>query len=333
MSWTHYLVEVAESDFDAVYRAFAALLDLPEGPTESGVTEQAIPDGFLSLALDIPTQFLAARWLQAGRCQELFFVRPATGQPRLSYSIWGAPEASLPDGFTPWLDAVAHVVSSAPSFTTLASLLVSRGSAVRDVNSRERQLEAECEYLKQLLADHAEDLRQVRAQLRDKQRWAASMLEEAPARDDSSEDCAWTLANLPEWCAAHEEEVVVLPRARFGAKKSNYEYPELIGAALDLLAGPYRDYRLGRITRESFDALMYAEGLKLSGSVQPLTAGAYGDAYFVMWAGRRRFLEAHLLKGSDRDERYCFRLYFFWDADSQRVVVGSMPAHLDCSLT
>jgi hypothetical protein len=44
-------------------------------------------------------------------------------------------------------------------------------------------------------------------------------------------------------------------------------------------------------------------------------------------------LEFHLKKGSDRDERFSLRIYFFWDGDSKRVVVGSLPGHLDTRST
>ena len=53
------------------------------------------------------------------------------------------------------------------------------------------------------------------------------------------------------------------------------------------------------------------------------------DLYSVQYGGARRSLDRHL-KGSDsRDRRYGFRLYFFWDDESQIVVVGWLPSHLD----
>lgn len=38
-----------------------------------------------------------------------------------------------------------------------------------------------------------------------------------------------------------------------------------------------------------------------------------------------------LLRGgsSTKDNRYCLRIYFFWDDSRQKVVVGHLPSHLE----
>jgi len=82
-----------------------------------------------------------------------------------------------------------------------------------------------------------------------------------------------------------------------------------------------------------FVAQLAAEELQLEGSVAPSVAGEQGDAYFVSWKGRRRFMDLHLRKGGGRDERYCLRVYFFWDEQLQKVVVGWLPSHLSNSLS
>jgi len=40
-------------------------------------------------------------------------------------------------------------------------------------------------------------------------------------------------------------------------------------------------------------------------------------------------LECHLKKESDREQRFCLRVYFFWDSDSKKVLIGWLPSHLD----
>ena len=47
----------------------------------------------------------------------------------------------------------------------------------------------------------------------------------------------------------------------------------------------------------------------------------------------KRFLEFHLRKGSDHDERNCLAIYFFWHGDTQQVVVGWLPGHLKNRMT
>jgi hypothetical protein len=126
---------------------------------------------------------------------------------------------------------------------------------------------------------------------------------------------------------------VILPRALQGAKKSHYETPETVYTALELLAGPYRDMRMGAMSHAQFIEALGASEMQLEGSVAPSVAGEQGDAYFVSWHGRRRFLELHLRKGGGRDERYCLRIYFFWDDAAQKVIVGWLPSHLSNSLS
>lgn len=39
-------------------------------------------------------------------------------------------------------------------------------------------------------------------------------------------------------------------------------------------------------------------------------------------------LDRHIRGSSSREERFGFRLYFFWDDEGQQAVVGSFPTHL-----
>lgn len=188
-------------------------------------------------------------------------------------------------------------------------------------------------YLKQLLSDQSDELRSARAQARDSdERFKALCASLGPAEVEQGA-LADTPLTLTQWSIEHEETVVVLPRARNGAKKSIYHQPELMIDALNLLAGPYRDMRLGKLSAAELNVELERTGLRLAGSVAPSVAGEQGEEYFVRWGGRRRFMDLHLAKGGGRDERYCFRLYFCWDPDSQRVIVGSMPSHLGNSLS
>lgn len=336
MVWTRYTAEVADKEFDKVVRAFACLLKLPREAFSDGISEHIRDDDQVSLAVDHGRKFVAARAVADGQVREVFFVRPGSKVPRIGCSFLG--DGAPPSELQAWLHEEKHRVDRLPSFTSLSCALASNGHSVIETASRELQLEAEIGYLKQLLAEQSDHLRQARGALKDISQQAAF---DASATADSDSDelpeavsqGEWDLADLAEWCAAHEDEIVVLPRARNGVKKSRYEDPSLIVAALELLAGPYRDYHLGLLSREDFEALMHPKGLRLAGSVAPSVAGEQGGAYFVNWAGRRCFLDSHLLKGGGRDERYCLRVYFFWDGASKRAVVGSMPAHLDNSLS
>ena len=146
------------------------------------------------------------------------------------------------------------------------------------------------------------------------------------------------LTGLEQWIAKkHGGKLILHARATDAMKKSIYRDTPLIYSAVDLLAEEYRNMRMapaelapeahGRCTDK-----LQELGLELSYSISSSRAGEQGDEYFVTYPPggvKKRMLEFHLKKGSDRDERYSLRIYFFWDGDSKRVVIGWLPGHLD----
>lgn len=326
MRWLRCMAEVDRKDFEAAYDALLNAIGVPAEEVRSGISEFPSPCGALSTAADLPNGFFAARLHDQATVMEAFLITPSRERPRLGISVL-ANDPQVPAALQQTVPSLREA-DSLPSFTALACLLSSDGAAVREDNAVDQSARSEVAYLQQLLTDQGDELRQVKAQLRSLklQEWEASSPTAAP-------EIEWTLNALSQWCVEHEEFIVVLPRARAGAKKSLYEDPSLIFTALEVLAGPYRELRTGRINQAEFNDILLPTGLRLEGSVAPSIAGEQGDAYFVTWAGRKQFMGLHLLKGGGRDERYCFRMYFFWDATSQRAIVGSMPAHLANSLS
>jgi hypothetical protein len=50
--------------------------------------------------------------------------------------------------------------------------------------------------------------------------------------------------------------------------------------------------------------------------------------------GDKQLLALHFKNGGNtRDPERCLRIYYFWDDESQQVVVGSLPGHLDTRAT
>ena len=129
--------------------------------------------------------------------------------------------------------------------------------------------------------------------------------------------------------------VAVLPRAYVGAKKSEYEDPDLIFRALLLLRDRYVPMRrLGGIELvDAFEAGCKELGLEERATFYGSRWGEEGSEYVVDYHGRKELLMRHLKKGNDRDVRNCFRLYFFWDDEDRQVVVGWLPSHLRSRIT
>jgi hypothetical protein len=150
------------------------------------------------------------------------------------------------------------------------------------------------------------------------------------------------LDGLEEWVSErHGGKVLLHPRAVNAAKKSKYADNHLIYRAIDLLAVEYWEMKTtpsegSKEYRQRLDARLQELGLELAASISLSRAGEEGDDYFVKYpvgTESNRMLDTHLKKGSDRDERFCLRIYFFWDEDSRKVVIGWLPSHLETRAT
>jgi hypothetical protein len=329
-----------------------------------GVGDLAIDEGVVSYAVSRESRFAAFRWLALAQARpailESFFVVPQTKSARSALmrralSLTEIGDTGLPEDEEPLLEGWRSVVGGErmedspviPSFVELVALLSSQGRVT--VNSEEllkrtRILESELEYARLGQAEMALELETARHNLRSTATAAKNTEDfETLIRPVFEEDSAGSgeraseddeiLDALPVWAADNAERIVVLPRALSGAKKSQYQSPGTIMKALEILAGPYRQHRTGEISLADFESALTAEGIQLAGSVGASIAGTAGDQYFVQWGKRKRFMDMHLLKGGGREPRYCMRIYFFWDSDTRRCVVGSLPAHLNNSLT
>lgn len=138
-----------------------------------------------------------------------------------------------------------------------------------------------------------------------------------------------TYKNVKSWVASSfSGKLRLTPRAEKGLRNAAYEKIEDVVAGLRLLAGPYRDMKRGECDPAVFEHECRALGFEETRSVSKISAGQHGDMYFVQYAGKRCFLDRHLKKGTSKDPRYCLRIYFFWDQQSEIVVVGSLPEHL-----
>ena len=144
--------------------------------------------------------------------------------------------------------------------------------------------------------------------------------------------------DLGEWVIKHlTGQVVLHSRAFRGLKDAKYEDVALVYRSLLLLANEYRNQALGRDgAKDAFEKKLNEHGLRINRSISKERAGEQGDEYFVRFptaSSPKRFVEWHLRKGSTKDDRYCLGLYFFWDEDTEQVVVAWLPSHLDNRMT
>lgn len=137
---------------------------------------------------------------------------------------------------------------------------------------------------------------------------------------------------MGEWVKEHlAGRLVLLPRAERAASKAEYAEVGMVYRALLILANEYRDSRMGTGTDKAFQDALAQFSMNFSGSIDKSRAGQEGEAYYVNYpigTDQRAFLQFHVVRGNSREDRYCMRIYFFWDEDTNQVVVGWLPSHL-----
>jgi hypothetical protein len=133
----------------------------------------------------------------------------------------------------------------------------------------------------------------------------------------------WTRANLAG-------SVFIHSRALRAVSKSKFEDPELVYKTLTILRDKYLPMRIegGSELKKQYEDALAGLGLDDTPSFSGDRAGEEGDAYKIQYDGQTCFLDHHIKGSSSRDERYGFRLYYFWDSIKQVVVVGWLPSHL-----
>lgn len=149
-----------------------------------------------------------------------------------------------------------------------------------------------------------------------------------------------TLDDLRNWVTRELKDKLMLhPRALRGASKSRFADIQLIYRSLLLLGIQYRDRKLwgdGGGRRLAFETTLNGLGVELNEAIDESAAGQYGDMYYVAYpigSEKKRLLSHHVKKGSDRDQQFCLRIYFFWDQETGLVIVGWLPSHLDTEAT
>lgn len=144
------------------------------------------------------------------------------------------------------------------------------------------------------------------------------------------------LSNFKEWCDKHLAGYVdIHNRALRGIKKSRYKDVPVIFKALLLLRDYYVPIRRKEIdeTMDLFTEECRKQGISLENTFRGTRHGEHGKTYFINHEGEERLLDLHLKKGNSRNEKSCFRAYFFWDKKSRKAVVGWLPSHLPTRIT
>jgi hypothetical protein len=142
------------------------------------------------------------------------------------------------------------------------------------------------------------------------------------------------LRELEAWAGNHlAGSVTLLSRAYRGAKASVYDDPIFSYHALLLLRDSFVPMKRKPCPEAKARFEAECERLKIENSPVGEATRTHSEQYTVQHGGRPHVLDWHLKRGESRERTRCFRLYYFWDDETQCAVVGWLPSHLDNSLT
>lgn len=183
----------------------------------------------------------------------------------------------------------------------------------------------------QWLSEYAradEEARNYQQQLRGAQFRIQQLLAQIKERGDEPDSAA----QLPEswdafadWCdEILSGRVMLSGRARRETKSADFDDPQTAARCLLWLANEYRDSRMNGAAGDLRKPI--ADGIHNE------RCGA--DSFDFAWNGRQVPVEWHIKNGGNtRDPRRCLRIYYFWDEESQVVVIATMPAHVRTGAT
>lgn len=146
-----------------------------------------------------------------------------------------------------------------------------------------------------------------------------------------------SLSDLEIWAQMHlSGQVELHPKAIKAANASDFQNIELVYDALLMMRDMYVPMRRtgGIDLKNKFEQRLAELGLENSRCfMQENKARQYGGDYFIRYQGTVCELDWHLKGSNSRDGRLGFRLYYFWDSEMERVVVGHLPGHLKNDIT
>lgn len=208
-----------------------------------------------------------------------------------------------------------------------------QAARIAELEAEVRGLQEEITALRQERDAALDDVRAIRHQA--SQAWTglprAEDQHEAETGSEPEIPDVWD--GLEDWVEQHcAGRLVLLPSAAKACRESPFEDVPLAYRSLLLLANEYVDMRRrgpdedGR--KAAFEAARLELGLDCSPVGNAKDSHQFKADYRKTFEGRQIVLDLHLKRGKGYDERTIFRVYFAYDEESQRVIVGHMPSHL-----
>ncbi|WP_055451309.1 hypothetical protein [Thiomonas bhubaneswarensis] len=152
-----------------------------------------------------------------------------------------------------------------------------------------------------------------------------AQIKERGDEPDSAVQLPESWDTFADWCdEILSGRVMLSSRARRETKSADFDDPQTAARCLLWLANEYRDSRMNGAAGDLRKPI--------ADSIHNERCGA--DTFDFAWSGRQVPVEWHIKNGGNtRDPRRCLRIYYFWDEESQVVVIATMPAHVRTGAT
>lgn len=203
-----------------------------------------------------------------------------------------------------------------------------------DLDGSHKELLAELQAIRLERDSALEEARQLRYQISN--RWVDEVTTDQDDSDDSYYPDTWD--ELEEWVDIFGEGKLVLhSKAAKAARASPFKDVSMAYKAMEYLVRYYIPMR----TRSEDDTDAYARslhrlaelGLEESDVGTADEIRRYKKEYERIYEGRTVTLDRHLKRGVGFGGEYQFRLYFYYDQEQGKVLVGHLPTHLTNRLT
>lgn len=201
----------------------------------------------------------------------------------------------------------------------------------QDVNALLQLVMGEQESQARELADALETIRNLRGKLH-ALGGAADEPEPAP---NAAVPVPTTLAEIGTWVERLAPRLVIADKALRVASKTPHKEVAKIYNLLQAMHDHYWEMRWGTTpdAKERWEAFLMTNRL----SHGPIGAAAemtrFADSYRAQFAGKSVPMTLHVQGSSTRDPLRCIRVYFHPDDEAQQIRIGSLPRHLDNTLT
>jgi hypothetical protein len=129
-----------------------------------------------------------------------------------------------------------------------------------------------------------------------------------------------TWADFVNWCDVNlAGRLTLSPAARRSVRSPLFEDVPLAARCLLWLATVCREWRIGGGDGSLRDEAVW-DGVR--------NAHCGSDQFDLDWQGLRYTADWHIKSGGNtHDPKRCLRIYYFWEPNSQQIVIADMPAH------